>query len=392
MLAFFKNLYKVISSLGLAVVLLLLLLLLTLLGTIEQIEHGLFATQNKYFTSAFLVHRFFDVVPVPLPGVMLLSILLFINILLGGITTFVKDWSRIGLLAAHLGIVFLLLGGFVTHRFSDYGNMALQVGESSDTFQSYNEWEVTVTPVAATGETQAIVIPEEAFIDLGPEDARTVKSVDLPFTLTFRNFVLNGRPTPAGATNLEASGHRVADGAFLAQLPPEKEHERNLSGVYVTLTPSSGESRESILWGGQNSPWTVRMDDRDYVIDFHKRRWPLPFTVTLNKFTRKTHARTSMPSAFVSEVTRTEDGTEQQVRISMNEPMRYGGYTFYQASFGSIPGPQGEELFSVLAVARNPADRWPIYACAIITAGLILHFGSKLTRYLKQENKRSPRT
>lgn len=389
MLAFFKGLYKVISSLGVAVVLLLFLLLLTLLGTIEQIEHGLFATQNKYFTSAYLVLRFFDVIPVPLPGVMLLSILLFFNILLGGITTFVKDWSRLGLLAAHLGIVFLLLGGFVTHQFSDYGNMALQEGESSNTFQSYNEWEVTVTPVTASDETDAVVIPETAFIDLGPENTRTVTSPALPFTVTFSDFVLNGRPMPADGTNPGSSENRVVDGAFLASLPPEKEHERNLSGVYVTLTSSTGETRESILWGGQNAPWTVPMENRDYVIDFHKRRWPLPFTVTLDKFTRKTHARTSMPSAFVSEVTRTEDGTAQQVRISMNEPMRYKGYTFYQASFGSIPGPQGEELFSVLAVARNPADRWPIYACAIITAGLILHFGSKLTRYLKQENKRN---
>src|SRR5437868_8068223 len=42
---------KVMSSFGLATTVLALLLLVTFLGTLEQVEHGLFDSQKKYFES-----------------------------------------------------------------------------------------------------------------------------------------------------------------------------------------------------------------------------------------------------------------------------------------------------------------------------------------------------
>jgi hypothetical protein len=43
---------------------------------------------------------------------------------------------------------------------------------------------------------------------------------------------------------------------------------------------------------------------------------------------------------------------------------------------------------STLAVVKNPADRWPLYSCIIISAGLLIHFTQKLTKYLRAENRR----
>jgi hypothetical protein len=36
---------------------------------------------------------------------------------------------------------------------------------------------------------------------------------------------------------------------------------------------------------------------------------------------------------------------------------------------------------------RNPADQYPLYACIVIATGMILHFGRKLTRYIRVEAK-----
>ena len=47
----------------------------------------------------------------------------------------------------------------------------------------------------------------------------------------------------------------------------------------------------------------------------------------------------------------------------------------------------GEPLFSTLAVVRNPADQYPLYACIVIAAGLVLHFSRRLTRYVSAEGK-----
>ena len=79
-----KKLFDFLASYGFAVVLLILLTILTLFGTLEQAHSSLFDVQNKYFNSFFLVHYLFGVIPVPLPGVYLLTALLLVNLTCGG--------------------------------------------------------------------------------------------------------------------------------------------------------------------------------------------------------------------------------------------------------------------------------------------------------------------
>ena len=92
-----------------------------------------------------------------------------------------------------------------------------------------------------------------------------------------------------------------------------------------------------------------------------------------------------MPSEFASEITKIEDGVNQQFKITMNEPFRHFGYTFYQSSWGQQGAGMGNHEYTVLSAVKNPVDQVPLYACLITTLGLVLHFFRKLTRYLKRE-------
>jgi hypothetical protein len=58
----------------------------------------------------------------------------------------------------------------------------------------------------------------------------------------------------------------------------------------------------------------------------------------------------------------------------MNQPLRYAGETFYQASFSN------DDRTSVLQVVRNPGWLLPYVACAMVGAGLIWQFVSHLAR------------
>ena len=122
-----RSVFKFLASYGFAVILLLFLLILTYLGTIEQVEHGLYATQEKYFNSLFLIHEF-GPVPVPLPGAYLLLILFSINLICGGILRAPKGWSHAGILIAHAGIILMLAGSFVTFKYSINGHLSLYEG------------------------------------------------------------------------------------------------------------------------------------------------------------------------------------------------------------------------------------------------------------------------
>ena len=108
---------KVLSSFGLSCVLLLLLGLLTWLGTLEQVDHGLFEVQKRYFESFFLLHPV-GPLQIPLPGANLVLSLLFVNLMVGGVLRMRRGTATVGILITHLGIALLLVAGFVKMYYS----------------------------------------------------------------------------------------------------------------------------------------------------------------------------------------------------------------------------------------------------------------------------------
>ena len=61
----------------------------------------------------------------------------------------------------------------------------------------------------------------------------------------------------------------------------------------------------------------------------------------------------------------------------MNEPMRYRGETFYQASFIGANT-------TVLHVLRNPAWTLPYISCVLFSVVLLIHFSYTLANFLRK--------
>lgn len=387
MTTFLKKVFDFAASYGFACVIFLFLLLLTFLGTLEQVEHGLFDVQQKYFESIFLVHWLFGVIPVPLPGVYLLLVLFSINLICGGIIRMRKKAATIGNLIIHGGMLFMIVAGFVDYTFKQDGHLTLAEGEQSNEFQSYFEWEIAIGEKQNGLVTKEYLIRDSQFAGLDPGDSTTFSDKDLPFDVTLTDYQRNCEPKPANPA-ASAQG-RVVDGFHLAALPKETEAERNIAGCVVAIKDKkTGQTRDGLLWGVAVYPMTFTADGREWTIDLRKRRFPLPFTIALDKFTHERHPRTDTPRTFSSDVTKIENGVRQAAHITMNAPLRDKGYTFYQASWQPANPALGTPVRSTLAVVKNPADRWPLYSCIIISAGLLIHFTRKLAKYLRAENRR----
>ncbi len=376
-----RKIFQILASYGFAVVILFFLLLLTLFGTLEQVNVGLFEAQKKYFESVFLVHYLFDVIPIPLPGVYLLLSLLFVNLSCGAIIRARKDWKHPGMLIAHCGILFMLVAGYVTYHYSISGHMTLFENERASTFQSYYDWEIAIAKV---GGDQEWIIEGERFQKLDPEESATFNAQGLPFTLTLNGFERNSMPQRVGPMVDDQ-----VDGFTLFPMEMDKEAERNVAGAYVTVAAADGQTQKGLLWGMQQDPWKAKVGDEEYLIDLRHKRYPVPFTIALQKFTRELHPGTSMAASFASDVTQIDsDGSSRNVHIRMNEPLRDRGYTFFQASWGPADAGPNDPLFSTFAVVNNPADQWPLYSCYVISLGLLIHFGQKMLTYIKRENRR----
>lgn len=379
---FLARALDVLASLKLSCALFALLALLTWLGTLEQTRSGLYEVQRRYFESYVLLHDAGGV-PVPLPGANLVLSLLFANLVAGGLVRLRKDRANAGILVAHSGIALLLVAAFVTHSFGTEGQVTLREGERASTFENPMRAELAVLERTAEGELREHLVRHE---DL--ELARDGLSVriatrDLPFWLEIERFLANARPRTANPHSSPHAGvdANALDGVVLVEEPRAPEAERNLPGArFAVVDARHGVRQEALTWIAEERPFAFVCDGRAFTIGLRRERHALPFEIALRRFTKEEHPRTSMPSSFESDVTVVEDGVERGLSISMNEPLRAGGVVVYQASWGPQGAPSGTRLFSTLAVARDPADAWPIAALAITSLGLAWHFGRKLAR------------
>lgn len=389
MTAMLRNLYLGLGSLKLTVVLLALLALLTYVGTLSQVEHGLFVSQQRYFNSWLVLHPVRHL-RIPLPGGQTVMSLLFVNLLIGGFVRMRRTWRLLGVYVVHAGIALLLIGGLVTLRWSDDGYIALYEGDRANFFESHHLWELAIGR-SGGGPTREFVVDEKAL--LAAVDQRVaVHHPELPFTVIIDAYAPNSHVRGAGAA---IDGAEEVDGVVLLALPPAPEKEQELPGAYVTLRTAGGQEQRLILRGSSMllpQAATVPVGDETWTIDLRKRRYALPFTVRLDDFRKEDHPGTTLPRSFESDVTQFSSAGERQVLIEMNAPLRDAGYVVYQSGWGPQGPMRPARFYSQFAVVRNPSDQWPTIACAIIALGLVLHFGRSLWRYVRREVDRREET
>lgn len=376
-----RMVFDFLASFGLAITVLSLLLLLTVLGTLEQTHTSLFEVQRRYFESLFVVHKV-GPIPLPLPGVYLLLVILFINLVCGGIVRIRKDKTTWGIIIGHLGVLLMFVGSFVEFTWSLKGRTTLAEGMDAAEFQSYYEWEIAVAKIEGDGPVTEFVVPGERFMHLHEGERATFTSPEIPFDLVVFGVFENCMPTTAS--------HALAvDGMGLTGLPKNKEAEQDLAGAYATIQPKDGSAAtRGILWANENFPMSAIVGGARWTIGFSHRRWKLPFAIHLDDFRKEDHPGLSMAKAFESDVTKTQGGVQQKVTISMNAPLRQDGYTLYQSGFQAPDEGGRGRWYSTFSVVKNPADQVPLIACIVISVGLLMHLSQKLIRHVRSQTAR----
>lgn len=387
------RLFRFLSGYGLAVVCLLLLLVLTWLSTLEQPAKGLYEVQKRYYDAeAWFVIPDLDWIPkingkplfIPLPGAYLVSAVLFVNLFLGGIIRIRKGWKYVGVIIAHFSMVSLLVAGFVSHHYSKEGIMFVLQGQQSDYARSYTDYTIEVMEIVEGEKTRPWVVPAEPLKDLEPEDKLDVEFPELPFDLVVTQWMRNSEL----ARSTGKDDPKSVDGIMLNWAEPKTVEEENAAGCLVdVISKKTGEKVRRLLLYGPNIDYvTATVDGKVYGFSLVREIWPMPFRVRLDESVGEYYPGTKKPSFFQSKITRLADDGEKKFTIRMNEPMRYGGYTLYQARWsGETEVPQ-----SGFAIVKNPSDQWPKYSLYISILGLTIHFGMKLFGFIGRTEKKPP--
>ncbi len=110
-------------------------------------------------------------------------------------------------------------------------------------------------------------------------------------------------------------------------------------------------------------------DKNVYYVSYGQVRLDINTEITLKDFKMDHYPGTNRPATYQSLVTR-PDGVDHL--ISMNEPLKHNGFTFYQASFQ--PNSEGQVVASILSVNQDPG-RWIKYiGSLVISIGVVILF------------------
>ena len=404
------------TSLKLTVTLLAFSIVLVFVGTLAQADEGLYGAQAHYFKQWIVVgaHLFGHKVPLILPGGYLLGVLLLVNLISAHIYRFQLTRNKIGIQLAHAGVIVLLVGQLSTDMLAREMQMHFAEGETLNYSESATDYELIFV---SGGEVTAI---PNKLLKPGGE----LKIDNLPFTIRVKehwhNSDMNFRaPMMQNAPPLATNG--VALNFDFRKLDDVKTmDEKNVpTAVLKFLTPDRslgtwvasdwtgdpalveavrngyaqmGAGMAQKIAGQLVAPQTITVDGKSFAFTMRPARVRHSFSLTLLKATHTTYPGTDIPKDFRSRVRidNPQTGEKREVEISMNHPLRYGGYTYYQYQMNAGATAQriGETPNSVLSVVRNPGWLTPYIGCAMVGVGLLIQFLQHLTGFVSQPRKK----
>ncbi|MBD3393133.1 MAG: hypothetical protein GF418_13510 [Chitinivibrionales bacterium] len=346
---------RLLLSLRTTVACLFLLAVLVLWGTFYQVDHGLYAAQERFFHSWILL--VWGVVP--FPGAKLVVAVLSANLMLSILFRFVRDYRLAGLLVVHLGIALLFASSAFTYYFAEESFVTLAEGGVTSSALSYHDWELAAL---SSAHPRAIDEPDAETVTLA--GARSGSR------LVLQNENLEVRVLEFHA-NCEALGRGSVDSLVPKRpLAQPAENIPCLAAEVRALGDAAGSTRTVRLHGADPRPAPVVAGGKVTYLALRRRRIPLPARVRLVDFTRTRHPGTSIAKSFESRLRITGEGIDREVAVSMNRPFRHGAFTFFQTSYAETEA--GE--MSTLAVVKNTGRLLPYIASIAIALGMLLHY------------------
>jgi hypothetical protein len=377
---FLDRLIKLFTSLRLTVVCLGFGLVLVFVGTLAQVDLGLYKAQNEYFRSFFIYWGPKGAdwkVPV-FPGGYLIGSVLLINLVSAHFSRFVLTRKKIGIWLVHIGLILLLLGQLLTDMLSRESTLHLREGQTKNYSETEREAELAVIDTTDKETDKVVAVPQRLLAQ-----EKEIEHAELPFKLRVRDFYANSQVTERDSAAVEppAATQGIGARATVRRLPHVTVmEERDVPSAVVEIIAGQASLGTWLVSEFINRAQDFSWNNRTFQLSLRPRRHYKPFSIQLLNFTHDTYKGTEIPKNFSSRVVlhRPEAKEKREVLIYMNNPLRYAGETYYQASFDK------DDKGSVLQVVHNPSWLTPYLSCVLVGVGLVVQFLSHLIPFLKR--------
>jgi hypothetical protein len=311
------------------------------------------------------------------PGGALVGLVLMVNLVAAQARRLELSWRKAGIWIVHAGLILLFVGEFITGGYQVDARLAFEEGQTANYVEVPREMELAVVDATDPAVDEVYGIGEEALARGG-----TVAVPGTPLSMRVKAYQRNAQLGPPGPAERPAEVTQgIGVGLAIRPLPPVSSDEQMDLSVAVVEVLAGGRSLGS--WLATNAlekPQPFVHEGRVYSLVLRARREYLPYSLTLQDFKHDVYPGTKIPKNFSSLVRlqHPAKGEDREVLIYMNQPLRYEGKAFFQASFGK------DDTLSILQVVENPGWQIPYVSTVLVTLGLLVHFAIGLRRGLRR--------
>jgi hypothetical protein len=289
--------------------------------------------------------------------------------------------NRIGIITLHVGLVVMLVGEFITGYGAIEGNMVIEEGETTNAVLHNRYYELAFVDASDPKEDAVTVIPGRLL-----KPGKSISDPRVPCVVEVVSWMGNSDLSDVEKDDTRENPSTI--GAGLKHLAIEHKEVSGTATKQTVDTPSAyvkltdketGKELGVYLLSVLLKDQTLTLGGKEYDVSLRFKHTYKPYSLRLEEFRFDRYEGTDTPKNFSSKVRLHDEqrGDDREVTIRMNEPLRHRGDTFFQADWN-----KKTEKGTVLQVVRNPAWQLPYWSCAIVTLGMLMHFGLNLVNFL----------
>ena len=307
--------------------------------------------------------------------------------------------KRAGIVLLHAGVGLLMFSELLVGMTHVESQMFIREGQTSNYSQDTRDLELAIIDHSG-GTTDEVVVIPRSLLRSGQLISDPVLPCDVQLAtddkqvpLYFQN--CSKRPLKPGEKALATSGRglKLTVENIRASTGTDSGGGLDTSAAYVKfLEKGTGKELATYLLiadpnrqlFGAGYREDLKLGDKTYEVSLRFKRIYKPYEITLRDARSDKYVGTSTVKNYSSEVRLVDKtrGIERDVKIWMNNPMRYTGETFYQSQYWGPPDLNFE--MTGLQVVSNNGWMIPYVSCMIVAVGMLFQFTITLLRFVNR--------
>ncbi len=300
---------------------------------------------------------------------------------------------KAGIVLLHFGVAGLMLNELYVTYTNDENRIQFSEGQTTSRAYDTRDTEFFIVDRSDPESDKISVIPESIL-----KSGEWVKGEGLPFQVRCVEFMDNSTPVSSRGANEGFTG--IGKFRKASDIDPFNDDRVDVAAAVIELQTNDGQPLGKQWLASQ---WytdlgfvfeqeqymidAVEVDGKQMAFGLRYRSEYKPYELGLKDVRAEYYPGTKEPKWFSSNITLTdlESKTQTSHEIYMNNPLRYGGETFYQSNYRDLG--EGTEQ-SVLQVVRNHGWMIPYICCMFTVVGLAAQFCSSLVAHLEKNQKK----